>query len=217
MNLVLQQQFITISKNRIEVRTSADLIMVIRSACLLIQRRSSQFLSLFKCGAVIKIWRRCPISFKHASLCCLFLDPHRTTTLHTSGNLHAICPKYQSDPVELSSIFGFVDESPSLSKGWNHGQFMAKCFCALDFFKFSAPKCRCRCKDDSHSSRIPIPSIYARRIHFSNNGHSALALQILQPWFHAFIIEMNISYWFRQLSFDFKRFKKLMIVETLFT
>ena len=40
--------------------------------------------------------------------------------LHTFGNLRAICPKSPSDPVELSSIFEFVHESPSLSTGWNH-------------------------------------------------------------------------------------------------
>ena len=70
-----------ICKNRIEIRTFLDLVMVIGCAWLAVDFLTGYTHVLptvftIECIVVMNIWRRSPISFKHVSLWCLLTEPH---------------------------------------------------------------------------------------------------------------------------------------------
>ena len=74
--VALTNLWLKISKNRIENQTSHALVMVVKSACLLIFEVDTWVLPLvftIESRVVIKIWRSRPISFKHVPSWCLLL------------------------------------------------------------------------------------------------------------------------------------------------
>ena len=67
---------------RLKFRTSPDLVMDFESAHFvdsLTEYITLPIVFTVKCRAIDHVQRRSPISFRHVSLWCLLLDPHRTT------------------------------------------------------------------------------------------------------------------------------------------